>query len=97
MHEYCVYILASERNGTLYVGITNDLRRRLDEHRQGTKNGFSKKYHVYDLVYFEQTSDINSAIAREKQLKGGSRQQKINLIEGENPQWKDLYSTLFGA
>jgi putative endonuclease len=95
MHEYCVYILASARNGTLYIGVTNDLRRRVEEHRQGSGNSFAQRYRIHDLVYFEQTSDINSAIAREKQLKGGSRKQKIDLIESGNPQWKDLYPALF--
>jgi len=95
MHEYYVYILTNERNGTLYVGVTNDLRHRIGEHKKGTADSFTKKYQIHNLVYLEQTSDINSAIFREKQLKGGSRKQKTDLIELQNPQWKDLYSSLF--
>jgi putative endonuclease len=97
MHEYCVYILASKRNGTLYIGVTNNLQRRLNEHKQGLADGFTKKYQIHNLVYFEQTSDVVSAIAREKQLKGGSRKQKIDLIELQNPQWKDLCTDILGV
>ncbi len=94
MKTYYVYILASARNGTLYVGITNNLRRRMDEHRQGTADSFTKKYKIQMLVYFESTSSVEAAIVREKQLKGGSRKKKVALIELQNSQWKDLYYTL---
>jgi len=94
MNTYYVYILASGRNGTLYVGVTNDLIRRVDEHKRGKVGGFTKKYAVNNLVYFEQTSDVVSAIAREKLLKRWKRIWKIELIERDNPEWKDLYQTL---
>lgn len=95
MHSYCVYILASKPNGTLYIGVTNDLQRRMSEHRQGLIEGFTKKYNVHNLMHFEVFGDINAAICREKQLKGGSRQQKINLINSRNPKWADLCPLLF--
>ena len=95
MHSYCVYILASKPNGTLYIGVTNDLQRRMSEHKQGLIEGFTKKYNVHNLMHFEMFSDINAAIAREKQLKGGSRQQKVDLINAGNPKWADLYPSLF--
>ena len=94
MNTYYVYILASNRNGTLYVGVTNDLVRRVDEHRRGKINGFTKIYKVHNLVYFEQTADINSAIAREKLVKRWKRPWKLELIEKDNPHWEDLYKTL---
>ena len=87
---YYVYILASKRNGTLYVGVTNDLKRRIDEHKNGLIEGFTKKYNVYMLVYFETTENIESAITREKQLKEWQRAWKLRLIEKNNPQWEDL-------
>ena len=88
---YYVYILASERNGTLYIGVTSDLKKRVYEHRMGLVDGFTKKYKVHLLVYYESTSDILSAIQKEKQLKKWNRQWKLNLIERNNPQWKNLY------
>ena len=88
---YYVYILASGRQGTLYVGVTNDLIRRVMEHKQGIIAGFTKKYKVDQLVHFEQAYDINSAIEREKNIKAWKRAWKIKLIEAENPQWRDLY------
>jgi putative endonuclease len=91
---YYVYILASRRNGTLYTGVTNDLRRRVYEHKNDLVEGFTKKYHVHDLVYFDQTESIESAITREKQLKTWKRGWKIKLIEKENPGWDDLYDSL---
>ncbi len=94
MNTYYVYILASNRNGTLYVGVTNDLVRRVDEHRRGKISGFTKRYKVHNLVYFEQTADINSAIAREKLVKRWKRVWKLELIEKDNPQWEDLYQVL---
>jgi len=91
---YATYILASKRNGTLYIGVTNDLTRRVYEHKQGLVEGFTKKYNVKSLVYYETVETIESAIAREKQLKGGSRKRKIELIELNNPDWTDLYESL---
>ena len=90
MKTYYIYILASKRNGTLYIGITNDLTRRIFEHKTGLINGFTKKYSVNKLVYFESTNDVNAAILREKRLKKWKRQWKIELIEKSNPDWNDL-------
>ena len=90
MKSYYVYIMASKRNGTLYVGVTNNLERRVYEHKTGIFDGFSKKYGIKTLVYFEATESIESAIQREKQLKNWKRQWKIDLIEENNPAWKDL-------
>jgi len=92
--QYYVYILASKRNGTLYTGVTNDLVKRVYEHKNDLADGFSKKYGVHQLVYFEQTGDVNSAIAREKQLKNWHRQWKLELIEEKNPEWKDLFQEI---
>jgi putative endonuclease len=91
MRNYYVYILASKRNGTLYIGVTNNLKRRLDEHKNDLNEGFTKKYQVHNLVYFERTNEIFMAIAREKQLKKWKRKWKLNLIEKFNPRWTDLY------
>lgn len=90
MKQYYVYILASRRNGTLYVGVTSDLLRRVSEHKSKTVDGFTKKYEVVHLVYFELSGDINTAIYREKQLKKWQRKWKLDLIEKNNPEWKDL-------
>lgn len=90
MQTYYVYILASKRNGTLYRGVTNDLVRRVYEHKSGLIKGFTKRYSVNKLVYFESTNDVNAAILREKRLKKWKRQWKIELIEKSNPDWKDL-------
>ena len=92
--QYYVYILANQKNGTLYIGVTNDLLRRVYEHKNNVIKGFTKKYHIQDLVYFEATQDIEGAILREKQLKTWNRQWKIRLIEKDNPEWKDLYQDL---
>lgn len=89
-----VYILASRRNGTLYVGVTNNLIRRVWEHKQNLTDGFTKKYTVHTLVYYELYSDILHAIAREKEIKKWKRRWKLQLIEKNNPDWKDLYLTL---
>jgi putative endonuclease len=89
MGQYWVYILAS-RHRTLYTGVTNDLERRLFEHRTGLVGGFTAKYNVHRLVYFEATDDPAAAIAREKQIKGWSRGKKLHLIARRNPDWKDL-------
>ena len=86
---YYVYIMAS-RSHTLYIGMTNDLQRRVSQHKLGTINGFSKRYRITSLVYFEETSDVIAAITREKQLKGWLRHRKIELIEATNPHWRDL-------
>ena len=94
MKQYFVYILASKRNGTLYIGVTKNLQKRVYEHKEKKVEGFTQKYDVSKLVYFEQTSDVHSALARERQLKKWNRAWKINLIEKNNPQWKDLYETL---
>ena len=94
MNSYFVYILASKRNGTLYIGVTNDLIKRVWQHKNNIADGFTKKYNIHLLVHFEETSDIESAIKREKQLKVWNRQWKINLIVKSNPDWKDLYPGL---
>jgi putative endonuclease len=91
MKSPAVYIMASRRNGTLYVGVTADLPRRAFEHREGMTPGFARRYGCELLVYYEAHEDMNSAIAREKQLKAGSRKQKLALIETMNPEWRDLY------
>ena len=85
-----VYILASNFRGTIYIGVTSDLMARIWEHRAGTKSRFPSKYAVHRLVYVESFGEMDSAIAREKQLKRWHRQWKINLIEGDNPHWTDL-------
>ena len=87
---YYVYILTNRNNYVLYTGVTGDLRRRLYEHKHGTIDGFTKKYKVHKLVFFETTSDVRAAIAREKQIKGWTRAKKIALIESMNPDWKEL-------
>ena len=89
-NNYYVYILASQRNGTLYIGVTNDLARRVYEHKNSLIEGFTKKYNVKTLVYYEMTDDIGVAINREKCLKKWNRKWKLNLIESQNPEWKDL-------
>jgi putative endonuclease len=88
---YYVYILASKIGGTLYIGVTNDLVRRVYEHREKLAQGFTKKYDVARLVYFEEHADIEAAIMREKRLKKWNRAWKVRLIEGSNPNWDDLY------
>ena len=95
-HVYYVYILASRRNGTLYVGVSNDVLRRTWEHRNKLVDGFTKKYGVCLLVWYEQYGDIRAAIAREKQLKRWNRAWKVKLIEKENSGWNDLYERLLG-
>ena len=92
--EYYVYILASKKNGTLYIGVTNDLIKRVYEHKNDLAEGFTKKYGVHQLVYFEQTNDVISAITREKQIKKWRRQWKIELIEEKNLEWMDLFLDL---
>ena len=92
--QYFVYILTNEGNGVLYIGMTNDLSRRLEEHRLKLVPGFTVKYNVTKLVYYEVHATAMDAIEREKQLKGGSRVRKIQLVESLNPTWKDLVDDL---
>ena len=94
MKAPCVYIMANRRNGTLYCGVTSDLGRRAYEHRMGAREGFSKRYGCTQLVWYEAHERMDEAIAREKQIKGGSRGKKLELIEAMNPDWRDLYVTL---
>ena len=90
----CVYVLASKRNGTLYVGVTTDLVKRVYEHKNDFVDGFTKTCHVHALVYFEMHDDIVTAITREKQIKKWNRAWKIESIEQQNPEWQDLYDGL---
>jgi putative endonuclease len=90
----CVYILASQRNGTLYIGVTADLVKRIWEHKSDLAEGFTKQYQVHQLVWYETTESMESAITREKQLKEWQRKWKIELIEKSNPYWNDFYPTL---
>jgi len=91
---YCIYIITNSHNTTLYTGVTNNLFRRLLEHKSGEGSKFAKRYNLTKLVYFEVTSDINAAITREKQIKAGSRRNKIDLINSINPDWQDLFDEL---
>lgn len=93
--QYCVYILTNAHNTVLYTGVTNNLQRRVLEHKAGEGGTFTKKYRITKLVYFESGDDVNIAIAREKQIKAGSRRKKIELIESINPEWKDLFDEYF--
>jgi putative endonuclease len=92
--QHYVYILASRKNGTLYIGVTSDLIKRIYEHKNDLVDGFTKQHRVHNLVYFETTESIESAIAREKKLKKWNREWKIRLIEKNNPEWRDLYAEL---
>jgi putative endonuclease len=94
MDLFYVYILASQKNGTLYIGVTNDLVRRVFEHKQGIVPGFTRKYGVTQLAYFEQFNDPATAIQREKTMKFWPRQWKINKIEENNEEWRDLYEEI---
>lgn len=91
-----VYILASKRNGTLYTGVTSDLVKRVWQHKNDLDDGFTRKYSVHGLVYCELADEMTAAIAREKQIKGGSRVKKLALIESMNPGWRDLYDDILG-
>lgn len=93
--EYCVYIMTNLRRTVLYTGVTNDLQSRVEEHKSGTGSAFTKKYNVNKLVFYETGDDINIAIAREKQIKSGSRKKKIDLINSINPEWKDLSEAFY--
>jgi putative endonuclease len=92
--NYFVYLLASGRNGTLYVGVTSDLVKRVFQHKNDLADGFTKKYAVHNLVWFESTPSIEEAIRKEKQIKDWKRAWKIELIEKANPQWRDLYADI---
>ena len=94
MKRPCVYIVANRRNGTLYVGVTSDPARRAAEHRTGATAGFTKRYDCKLLVWLEPHEHMDEAIAREKQIKSGSRKDKLALIERDNPLWQDLYERL---
>lgn len=94
---YHVYILTNKYNTVLYTGVTSDIYNRVLEHTDKVYSGFTSKYNVHKLVYYEGFEDINNAIAREKQIKAGSRQKKIDLINSKNPTWKDLWEMEFGA
>ena len=92
--QYYVYIMTNKRNTVLYTGITNDLRRRVYEHQTKIVEGFTKRYNIHKLVYYEVCQNVESAILRKKQIKGGSRAKKIGLIKTMNPEWRDLYIDL---
>jgi putative endonuclease len=94
VNYYYVYILASKRNGALYVGVTNDLARRVYEHKNNFVKGCTHKYRIHTLVYYEQCDDFDSALQREKQIKEWKRHWKLELIEKVNPLWRDLYELL---
>ena len=92
--ESCVYIMTNNHNTVIYSGVTNNLARRVYEHKSGLGGMFTKKYNLCKLVYYEVTDNVYSALAREKQIKGGSRKKKIDLVNGVNPEWKDLYEEI---
>jgi putative endonuclease len=94
---YCVYLMASGRNGTLYIGATSDLVKRVHEHKTGAADGFTKQYRVDRLVWFEQHDSASSMVTRERQLKEWQRAWKIELIEAQNPTWRDLYGEIIGG
>ena len=93
-NQYYVYIMTNKHHTVLYTGVTNNLQRRIYEHKTGRGGSFTSRYKVTKLVYYQLTPDINSAIGREKQIKAGSRQKKLDLINKMNPEWKDLYESL---
>ena len=94
MKQPAVYVMASGKNGTLYTGVTSNIFQRVYQHKQEASAGFTKKYHCKMLVYYEYFEDMPTAIFREKQIKAGSRKQKLRLIEGMNPKWADLYEIM---
>ena len=94
MQQYYVYIMTNQHNPVLYTGVTNDLMRRIFEHKEKLIDGFTKRYNLAELVYYEVLSNAEAAIKREKQIKGGSRKKKVDLIKSMNPEWKDLYDTI---
>ena len=92
--EYCFYIMTNAHNTVIYSGVTNNLARRIYEHRNGLGGIFTKKYNIDKLVYYEVTDSVHAAIAREKHIKGGSRKRKIDLVNSLNPEWKDLFEEI---
>ena len=92
--QFYVYILTNQHNRVLYTGVTSNLPKRVEQHREKAMEGFTSRYNVNKLVFYEQTDDVRSAIAREKQIKGGSRKKKLDLINAMNPEWRDLYYDL---
>lgn len=94
MKQPAIYIMANKRNGTLYVGVTSNLIQRVFQHKEGITKGFTHQYGCKNLVYYELYGDMEKAISREKQVKAGTRKNKLKLIESLNPQWKDLYNSL---
>ncbi len=97
MKQYCVYILTNKINTVFYIGVTGNLPNRIYQHKNKLLDGFTKKYNINKLVYFEQTEDVNSALRREKQLKNWRREWKIELINKNNPKWKDLTEILLDS
>ena len=93
--QYCVYIMTNAYNTVFYTGVSNNLQRRVLEHRSGIGSAFAKRYNLTKLVYFECGNDVRAAIFREKQIKAGSRRKKIELVKTMNPEWKDLYQEFF--
>jgi putative endonuclease len=92
--DYCVYIMTNQTHTTLYTGVTNDLYRRVHEHKLGVGSAFTSRYKTTKLAYYEVTNELNAALLRERQIKGGSRQKKIDLINSINPTWRDLSEDL---
>ena len=92
--SYCVYILTNKRDKVLYTGITSNLKKRVYEHKTKIVEGFTQKYNVNKLVYYEMYKDVREAIVREKQIKAGSRKKKVDMINAFNPEWRDLYEEL---
>lgn len=93
-YNYCIYILTNKNNKVLYTGVTNDLKRRVYEHKNKVNSSFTSKYNINKLVYYEHFIDVNEALQREKQIKAGSRKKKLELIEKNNVKWNDLYDIL---
>ena len=92
--QYYVYMMTNPRNTVIYTGVTDNLKRRLFEHREKLMDGFTRRYRITRLVYYEVFEDVENAIRREKQVKGGSRRKKVLLIDSMNPEWRDLYEEL---
>ncbi|MBV8232022.1 MAG: GIY-YIG nuclease family protein [Planctomycetaceae bacterium] len=92
--RFCIYILTRQRHTVLYTGVTGDLKRRIYQHREKLLPGFTHRYNVSKLIYYECTADVSAAIAREKQIKAGSRRKKIDLLNSFNPEWRELYDEL---
>ncbi len=92
--EYCVYLMTNAYNTVIYCGVTNNLARRVYEHKNGLGGIFTKKYNINKLVYYEVGDNVNAALAREKQIKGGSRKKKIDQVNSVNPEWKDLFDEI---